>query len=413
MVSSWHAQLFQSENNMPHEDHISLNLLGSLLQLSITVNGSQDPAEILARVADFTRKLVRSDTASVVLWDADKTRLELGAVSHPDQATNGHVSYTAAARWIVERGKPVIVSDTGQDPFDLCQEGEGRARAYLGVPLKRATEPLGALFAVSDQPRAFDQGELVTMEAVAAVAAVAIHNAQLMRALRQVNELKQTLIQLAAHDIRNPLTKALGFLSLLVEDLPDPNPSQSNFLNSIERALYQIEEIIEGILAHERAATGELDRQPCDLNQIARQAVADFETAAAQKSQHVTFQPDADPAVVAGDAVLLREAVGNLISNAVKYTPPEGEIIVQTGTGADEVVITIQDSGPGISPDDQQEIFRPFTRLRSAGAERGSGLGLSLVKTVVERHGGRVTVDSTIGQGAIFGIHLPVDRLPG
>jgi signal transduction histidine kinase len=406
--------MFQSENNMPHEDHISLNLLGSLLQLSITVNDSQDPAEILARVADFTRRLIRSDTASVVLWDTNKTRLELGAVSHPDRATNGRVSYAAAARWIVERGKPVIVSDTGQDPFDLCQEeGEGRARAYLGVPLKRATEPLGALFAVSDQPRAFDQGELVTMEAVAAVAAVAIHNAQLMRALRQMNELKQTLIQLAAHDIRNPLTKAIGFLGLLAEDLADLSPAQQDFVNSVERALYQIEEIIEGILAHERAATGELDRQPCDLNQIARQAVADFETAAAQKSQHVTFQPDADPAVVAGDAVLLREAVGNLISNAVKYTPPEGEIIVQTGTGADEVVITIQDSGPGISPDDQQEIFRPFTRLRSAGAERGSGLGLSLVKTVVERHGGQVTVDSTIGQGAIFGIHLPVDRLPG
>jgi hypothetical protein len=78
--------MFQSENNMPHEDHISLNLLGSLLQLSITVNDSQDPAEILARVADFTRRLIRSDTASVVLWDTNKTRLELGAVSRAWQA---------------------------------------------------------------------------------------------------------------------------------------------------------------------------------------------------------------------------------------------------------------------------------------------------------------------------------------
>ena len=397
---------------MSHEDHIALNLLGSLLQLSITLNDSQDPAEILARVANSTRKLVRCDRASVVLWDANNTRLELGAVSDADRATNGRASYTAAARWIVERGKPVIVSDTGHDPFNLCQEGEC-ARAYVGVPLKRAAEPLGALFAVSDHPRAFDQGELVTMEAVAAVAAVAIHNAQLMRTLQQVNELKQTLIQLAAHDIRNPLTKAMGFLSLLVEDLPDPNPTQSSFLNWIERALYQIEEIIEGILAHERAATGELERQPCDLNEITRQAVADFETAAAQKSQRVTVQPDADPAVVTGDAVLLREAVGNLISNAVKYTPSDGQIVVRTDTEADEVVITIQDSGPGISPDDQQELFRPFTRLPAAGAERGSGLGLSLVKTVIERHGGWVTVDSAVGQGAIFGIHMPVDRLPG
>jgi len=72
--------------------------------------------------------------------------------------------------------------------------------------------------------------------------------------------------------------------------------------------------------------------------------------------------------------------------------------------------VTIQDSGIGISLDDQQGLFRPFTRLPSAGTEGGSGLGLSLVKTVVERHGGRVTVDSVLGQGAIFGIHMPADR---
>ncbi len=156
--------------------------------------------------------------------------------------------------------------------------------------------------------------------------------------------------------------------------------------------------------------TDELERQPCDLNRITQQAIADFETAAARKSQQVTFQPNADPAIVTGDALLLREAIGNLISNAVKYTPQEGQITVRTDRGADEIVVTIQDSGSGISLDDQQGLFRPFTRLPSAGTEHGSGLGLSLVKTVVERHGGRVTVDNVLGQGAIFGIHMPADR---
>jgi signal transduction histidine kinase len=393
---------------MSHEDHTALNLLGSLLQFSMAVNGSQDPAEILAQVADFTRKLVGCDSVSVVLWDPDSTRFEVGAVSNAEQAAGERIIYTAAARWIVEHGRAIVVSDIHQDPFDLCQTGEC-ACAYTGVPLKRGSEPVGALFALCCQPRAFDNGELVTMEAVAGIAAVAIHNAQLMRALQQVNELKQTLIRLAAHDIRNPLTMAIGYLDLLVDDLVDLSPTQHEFADRIERALFQIEEIIQGILAHERAVTGELERQPCDLNLITQQAVADFETAAAQKSQHMIFQPDADLADVTGDALLLREAVGNLISNAVKYTPQGGEIIVRTDMETDEVVVTIQDSGPGISVADQQEIFRPFTRLPSTGAERGSGLGLSLVKTVVERHGGRATVDSTLGQGTTFRIHLPVD----
>jgi signal transduction histidine kinase len=397
---------------MAHEDHNALNLLGSLLQLSMTVNGSQDPAEILAQVADFTRKLINCDSVSVVLWDPNKACFELGAVNNAEQTADGRIIYTAAARWIVEHGRPMVVSDTRQDPFDLCRE-EGCACAYAGVPLKRAAEPVGALFALCFQPRAFDLGELVTMESVATIAAVAIHNAQLMRTLQQVNELKQTVIQMAAHDIRNPLTRAIGFLSLLDDDLVNPSPKQHEFVDRIERALFQIEEIIEGILVHERATTGELERQPCDLNDITRQAVADFETAAAQKSQHVTFQPGADLADVTGDALLLREAIGNLISNAVKYTPQGGQIVVRTGMGEDEIVVTVQDSGPGISPADQQELFRPFTRLPSAEAEQGSGLGLSLVKTVVERHGGRVTVDSVLGQGTTFGIHIPADRSPG
>jgi signal transduction histidine kinase len=406
------VDMLQSENIMAHEDHNALNLLGSLLQLSMTVNSSQDPAEVLAQVADFTRKLINSDSVSVVLWDPDKTHFELGAVSDADQTADGGINYTAAARWIVEHGRPLVVSDSRQDPFDLCQEG-GCVCAYAGVPLKRAAEPIGALFALCCQPRAFDLGELATMEAVASIAAVAIHNAQLMRALQQVNELKQTLFRLAAHDIRNPLTRAIGFLYLLADDLANPSPTQHEFVTRIERALYQIEEIIEGILVHERATTGELERQPCNLNDITRQAVTDFETAAAQKSQHVTFQPDANLADVMGDALLLREAIGNLISNAVKYTPQGGQIVVRTGMGEDEIVVTVQDSGVGISLADQQELFRPFARLASAEAEEGSGLGLSLVKTVVERHGGRVTVNSVLGQGATFGIHIPVDRSPG
>ena len=396
---------------MSHEDHTTLNLLSSLLQLSIAVNGSQDPAEILARVADATRKLIHCDRTSIVLWDAGKARFELGAVSDANQATYRRINYVAAARRIVESGRPVVVSNTRQDPFAFCQEG-GSECAYAGVPLKRATEPLGALFAVCGQPRAFDQGELVAMESVAAIAAIAIHNAQLVRSLRQVNELKQTLIRLAAHDIRNPLTKAMGYLSLLADDFVNPTPTQHEFVDSIERALFQIEEIIKGILVHERATTGELERQPCDLNRITQQAIADYETAAAEKSQLVTFQPGADLAMVTGDALLLREAIGNLISNAVKYSPQEGQITVRTDMEENEIVVEIKDSGSGISLNDQQELFRPFTRLGSAETEEGAGLGLSLVKTVVERHGGRVTVDSVLGQGSIFGIHVPVGRPP-
>jgi signal transduction histidine kinase len=115
---------------------------------------------------------------------------------------------------------------------------------------------------------------------------------------------------------------------------------------------------------------------------------------------------------VHGDSLLLQQAVGNLVSNAIRYTPTEGQITIQTQDGQDEFTVIVQDNGPGISPDDQRRLFHPFVRLKSSGRERGSGLGLSLVKTVVERHGGHISVESSPGRGTLFAVHLPALRPP-
>lgn len=105
--------------------------------------------------------------------------------------------------------------------------------------------------------------------------------------------------------------------------------------------------------------------------------------------------------------ILLHEAVGNLVLNAIKYTPSGGYIIIQTARDGDWATISVRDSGPGIAAEDQNRLFQPFTRLKAARKQRGSGLGLSLVKTIVEHHGGFVRLDSEIGHGSVFSIYLP------
>jgi signal transduction histidine kinase len=110
---------------------------------------------------------------------------------------------------------------------------------------------------------------------------------------------------------------------------------------------------------------------------------------------------------VLADDLLLREAIGNLLSNAIKYTPSGGGITVSAKAGDGEAGVVVRDTGPGIAEQDRHRLFQPFARLASAGSERGVGLGLSLVKTIVKRHGGRVTVESDVGKGSTFGVWLP------
>ncbi|HVO72061.1 MAG TPA: HAMP domain-containing sensor histidine kinase, partial [Aggregatilineaceae bacterium] len=211
-------------------------------------------------------------------------------------------------------------------------------------------------------------------------------------------------------DLRNPLSEAIGYLGLLVEALGDVGPENEDYVARIQRALHRVDRLIEAILMHERATTGQLERQPCDLNSIVELVAFEYEPIAAQKSQHLRLEQVATPLVVHGDSLLLQQAIGNLVSNAIRYTPTEGQITIQTRDSQDEFTVIVQDNGPGISPDDQRRLFHPFVRLKSAGRERGSGLGLSLVKTVVERHGGRISVDSSPGQGTLFAMHLPAHR---
>jgi len=397
-------------------DNATVSLLGSLLQISLAINASLDLTDILTQVTSSTCKLVGCNWSSVVLWNPDKVQFEVGATTDPGDMVSQQLCHEGgASRWILEHGRPFVVPDTSRDPFSAAYPTlEPAILAYAGVPLKHAGEPLGVLYALFDQPHRFNRGELPVMQALADIAAIAVRNAQLVHALQRMNEFKDTLMQMAAHDLRNPLSEAIGFLYLLVEELGEElgeiGPEKEDYVARIQRALHRVDGLIEAILMHERATTGQLERHPCDLNAIVDLVVLEFEPVAAQKSQRLSVERTATPLMVYGDALLLQQAIGNLVSNAIRYTPTEGLIAVQTREAGDEHMVIVRDTGPGIGPEDLQKLFRPFVRLKSAGQERGSGLGLSLVKTVVERHGGRISVDSTPGQGTVFAVHLPAHR---
>lgn len=382
----------------------------ALLRLSLAINSHLELPVILQQVVHYTCSLVGCEDASIVLWNSGRNQFEMGASTTEvgDKVAKRVRSAGGASRWILDHRQPLIVADAqpnsdGANPM-IAESG---LRAYAGVPVQQDAELLGVLYALSNRVRTFEHGELETLQNIAGMAAIAIQNAQLIHSLRELNTFKDAMMRMAAHDLRSPLSIAVGYVELLYDSVDSLSPELSDCFRMIRKAHVSMDDLITGILEYERlSAEKELNLERINLNLIAEEVVSQFEETAAEKAQKLTLQRSPQPLVVHCDELLMREALVNLISNAIKYTPPKGRVTVEIESGEEEVLVAVRDTGRGIAASELDELFQPFVRLSSAKNTAGTGLGLSLVKMVVERHGGRVTVESTQGEGSVFRIHL-------
>lgn len=230
--------------------------------------------------------------------------------------------------------------------------------------------------------------------------------------LHQLSELKSRMIQMASHDLRNPLHLAGGFFQILLEDLPPLSEHQARLASRVLKNLETMERLIDNLLELERVEAAQTVRQePVDLGDLAREVVQDLRLQAEMKAQRVWTETGRGPLLVRGDRRMLTQVIVNLLDNAIKYTPAGGEILVRVWAENGEVLLTVKDTGVGIPPEALPHVFEQFYRARQPGTEHvaGTGLGLSLVQSVVREHGGRVWVDSegVVGKGSTFGIALP------
>jgi len=386
----------------------------ALMRISLALNSRLDLGEVLDQVIYYTRLLTGAKNASIVLWNARKKMFEAGAsTTEVGDTVALRVRRTSGAtRWIIDHAEPFVVPDTAHDPFIANRMlPENSIRAYAGVPITRDGEVLGVLYALSYQNREFDRDEIKWMQELARLAAIAISNARMMKALQELGAFKDAMRRMAAHDLRQPLTTASGYLNMAIMD---PNPlsgEQRKALRTVEESLNRMGAMISDLLDYERlTAEGMLARQLLDLNDIAKKAVSNFKAQAAHKSQRLAVATAAKPLMVNGDPVLLLQAVGNLLSNAINYTPEGGKIRVAASAGNECCIISVSDNGPGIEPEDLEMLFQPFRRRSVPGKINGTGLGLSLVKIIAEQHGGSVSAESAPGQGSTFRISIPEDR---
>jgi signal transduction histidine kinase len=221
-----------------------------------------------------------------------------------------------------------------------------------------------------------------------------------------VSQAREQVLGVVAHDLRNPLNLIISSVDLLLnEDLPAPR--RTELLEVSLRAGRQMNRLIGDLLDTVRLNAGklELDLEDVPVATIFRQAKDMFEPLAEGHHVHIETVP-ADGVAVRADPLRVSQIVGNILGNAIKFTPENGHVTMRATANGNHVAIGISDTGPGIPPRDIEHLFDNFWQARR-NDHRGVGLGLAIAKGVVEAHGGRIWCDSTLGQGSTFSFTLP------
>jgi len=233
--------------------------------------------------------------------------------------------------------------------------------------------------------------------------------------LQELDHLKSEFVSLVSHELRAPLTNVQGALELIEGECPALVPACGRMVGIIKEQLGRLHRLVEGVLDISRIEAGrlQLDLRPLDVGAIVERVLEDFTPRSPLRRLRYA-RPAAGP-VVRADDDRLYEIIGNLVDNAVKYSPPDSEIAVSVEAAGDNAVVSVRDRGPGIPSAEVDRIFEKFHRIDDGDAREtyGHGLGLYLSRRLVEAMGGRIWVETQPGSGATFRFSLPLARAPG
>jgi two-component system phosphate regulon sensor histidine kinase PhoR len=230
--------------------------------------------------------------------------------------------------------------------------------------------------------------------------------------LRDLDRFKDEVLRIAASDLRSPLGVIAGYMELIALDTPDVTSPVHQYLGVIRRSTEQMKAMLDELLRVERVINSPLALQEAtDFAKLVKVVLVNLRPLADDKNQ--SFEADLDLETVpraAVDPVLLRLAMENLIDNAIRFTPEGGQVVVRAYVSDDRFHFETEDTGIGIAPEHLPRVFELFYRIptETEGEEPGMGLGLSLVRNVVERHQGKVWARSQPGTGSQFGFSLPL-----
>ena len=385
-------------------------------------------------VAEATEQLCR-------LWDGH----HLGFL-FPDEtgALRAHDSYTGMSPedkrekriqpgtgitgWVFQTGQPIIVPDVRQEPHYI--ESTPETLSEMAAPLVVGDHVMGVVNVESSRLNAFAAEDVRLLSALAGQLAIILDNAQAHRdlaeradelqhaydELAEAERLKDQLVQNISHELRTPMTYIKGYTDLMLTETLGPLPAGlRDFLQIVSRKTETVSHLIERIVTLQAVNPLVLQLEPLRLSDLIQELIERWKPQAQQAGLEIDVEMREDPTLIAGDHRQLIEAFGNLLGNAIKFSPKGGQVTFTAYRESDSIHIQVADTGIGIPSDKLPRVFDRFYQVDGTTRRRfsGAGVGLALVRRIIEAHSGHVWAESAgPGQGSKFHVVLPIVPVP-
>jgi signal transduction histidine kinase len=395
--------------------------LGRLLEINQEISATLDLMKLLQSIVDASAELTDSEQASIAQFNQSDESLRFIAARwmDPEIMANTRIPLQGSVSGrAFQSGTAIIVQDAQKDDFyRQVDESSGfQTRSLLAVPMMMHGHATGVLSAVNKENDAqFNDQDIEVLSTLASQAAIAIHNAQLLKEsqeayqrLSELDEMKSNFIAIASHELRIPLGLILGHASFLKEIF---DGEQRNQIEVIERNALRLREIVDDLSQFEDLQSDEFSLIPSkiDASALLLDIAKRYEGRAREEKIEWTHKFPSEALYIEGEKAKLQVALGHLLNNALAFTNEGGRVELLLIDEGDWISIQVIDDGVGIAQDEQARIFERFYQVEDHMTRNhgGMGLGLSVAKMMMEMHGGELLVESAINEGSQFTARIP------
>lgn len=405
-----------------------LRSMSALVEMAKQVTGNLKVELVLQTTVQTLQKLLRARASTIALLSDDEKELivEAAAGIKPQyHRVRIKLGEGVSGRAVKER-RMIYIRDTYREPDFLFFDDV--LRSLLVVPLITRNKVIGTLTVDSDRSEAFSDSDRQLLMIAAAQVSVAIANARLFEALeeraaelalayeelKENDRLKDELVQNVSHELRTPLTFIRGYVDLLIEgEMGDLSEEQTRALQIVSDKTYEVTRLVEDIMSLQRIDSANLMRQRFSMEALLETAVDCHKLSASKRGLGLVLRNPATKGVVEADRGRINQVLDNLIGNAIKFSPDGGTIELRMVERQDDVLIVVTDEGIGMPEEKVNRIFDRFYQIDGSSRRRfgGAGIGLAIVKRIIDAHHGDIWVKSGDGAGSSFYFTIPKEEV--
>ncbi len=405
----------------------SVEELKALGEVSQVVSSTLDLETVLTSIVRHAVQLSKTDAGTIYEFDEAEgvfvPRINYGARADLIEALREsrlRVGDRTVIGQAAERRSPDQIPDLADVPdYPLSYVQQAGYRALLALPLLREDRLIGGLVVRRKAAGEFPPPVLDLLQTFAAQSVLAIHNARLFREIEEkgrelesANKHKSEFLANMSHELRTPLNAILGYTELILDSIYGEVPEKiQEVLERLEKNGRHLLNLINDVLDLSKIEAGQLtlSLNEYSMEEVIQTVSTSVEALAAEKDLDLKVKVSKDLRIGKGDEQRIVQVILNLVGNAIKFTD-EGEVKVEATVSNETFLVSVSDTGPGVTEADQQKIFEEFHQADGSSTRKkgGTGLGLSISKKIIDMHGGRIWVESTPGRGSTFRVTLPI-----